>query len=153
MRAGRESEGTRVDPAIGGGRKVHEKLCPQTRGRGRTGSSPPRPGAPGVGRGGGGEAGQSAGGRWPGRLVLVSLFFPPLSSTHGVWENSGAGGSQWPPTHPKLASFSERKKNLHLKVPGSVKGWLRFFQCPGLRVNPRVLCVCVCRCDPAVVFS
>lgn len=48
-----------------------------------------------------------------------------------------------PPRTQSLLLFRREKKNLHLKVPGSVKGWLRFFQCPGLRVNPRVLCVCV----------
>lgn len=52
------------------------------------------------------------------------------------------------PHAPKACFFfGEKKKNLHLKVPRSVKGWLRFFQCPGIRVNPRVVFLCVlCVC-------
>lgn len=74
----------------------------------------------------------------------MSLFFPPLSSMHGVWENSRAGGFQCPSTHPKLASFSERKKKSALESARECKRMAALLPVPGSPCESAcVVCVCV----------
>lgn len=120
-----------------GDRKVHGKLCPQTRGWGGRRRGPPRPGAPGGwawwwwGR-------TSAGRRWPVRIVLASPFSLTLQQRpQGLGKFRSWAGGRSDPRAPGGSFLLPQKSGLQ-RAQGCERTRLPMYVCPC-----EFPCVCV----------